>query len=65
MQKPTSPSPPIALAVRREAGAPSRSKLPRTAMRPRHLEAHAVAWLRSLRDGERMRPSSPDAEPTA
>jgi hypothetical protein len=55
MQQPTSPHPQIAPADRREVAAPSRSDRPRTALLRRHLEAHAVAWLRSLRDTERVR----------
>jgi len=55
MQKPTSPNPPVAQVARKKAVAPARSNRPRTALRPRHLEAHAVAWLRSLRDTGRVR----------
>jgi hypothetical protein len=62
MQEPRSPSPPIARAARKPPGIPSRSDRPRTVLRPRHLEAHAVAWLRSLRVGERVRSPHPDAD---
>ena len=61
MQKPESSSPPVA-AVARSGRTPSRANSlsrpsrPRTALRPRHLEAHAVAWLRSLRDAGAGRP---------
>jgi hypothetical protein len=55
MQEPTSPNPQIASAARRKAAAPSRFERPRTGLRRRHVEAHAVAWLRSLRDTERVR----------
>jgi hypothetical protein len=56
MQKPTSPSPAVVPLAREQAAAPSPRKLPRTTLRPRHLEAHAVAWLRSLRDRQPGRP---------
>jgi hypothetical protein len=63
MQQPTSPNPPIAPVTRKKAGPAPRSYRPRTALRPRHLEAHAVAWLRSLRNtelvGSRRSPASP------
>jgi hypothetical protein len=55
MQKPTSPHPAVAPLARKQAAAPLSEKLPRTVLRPRHLEAHTVAWLRSLRDLEPMR----------
>jgi hypothetical protein len=60
MQKPKSPSPPVA-AVARQDGVSSRpnsprANRPRTALRPRHLEAHAVTWLRSLRGAGHVRP---------
>jgi hypothetical protein len=64
MQTPRSPIPPISPLTRRKGGAPPRSSRPRTSLRPRHLEAHAVAWLRSLRESERLPPSSGDAERT-
>ena len=62
MQKPTTPNPAPAPLAPKDAGAPSRSNRPRTALRPRYLEAHTVAWLRSLRDRERLRSRSPAAE---
>jgi hypothetical protein len=43
-----SPNPPIASPAREKAGVPSRPNRPRRASRRRHLEAHAVAWLRAL-----------------
>jgi hypothetical protein len=56
MQRPTSPNPPIAPPLaRKKAGAASHSNRPRNVLRPRHLEAHAVAWLRSLRETGRVR----------
>jgi hypothetical protein len=55
MRRPTSPNPPIAPVARRKAGAAWHSNRPRNALRPRHLEAHAVAWLRSLRETGRVR----------
>jgi uncharacterized membrane protein YbhN (UPF0104 family) len=64
MQKPVTPHPPVSPVARGEPRAPSRSNLPRTALRPRDLEAHAVRWLRSLRDKEPVRPASADAERT-
>jgi hypothetical protein len=62
MQQTTSPSRPTAPEARHKARAPSRSKLPRTLTRRRHLEAHAVAWLRSLRDGKDGHASTADVE---
>ncbi|MCW3029279.1 MAG: hypothetical protein JWN81_2490 [Solirubrobacterales bacterium] len=56
MQKPTSPIPAVLPLERKQLAAPSPPKLPRTVLRARHLEAHAVAWLRSLRDRQPMRP---------
>jgi uncharacterized membrane protein YbhN (UPF0104 family) len=44
---------------RDDAVSPPRSNRPRTPLRARHVEAHAVAWLRSLRDRERARPAQP------
>lgn len=58
MQVRTKPSPPIAPVEHENADAPPRSRSPRTGLRRRHLEAHTVAWLRSLRDTERVRPAS-------
>jgi hypothetical protein len=48
MPEPRSPNPPIASPAREKAGVPSRPNRPRRALRRRHLEAHAVTWLRSL-----------------
>jgi hypothetical protein len=56
MQRPTSPTPAVVPLARKQAAAPSPPKLPRTVLRRRHLEAHAVAWLRSLRDRQPTRP---------
>jgi uncharacterized membrane protein YbhN (UPF0104 family) len=64
MQEPTSPNSPIAPVARKKGAVPPRSNRPRTALRPRHLEAHAVAWLRSLPDRGRVRASSANAERT-
>ncbi len=50
MQTPKTPSTPVALLESGEVGARPRSDRLRAQWRPRHLEAHAVAWLRSLRD---------------
>jgi hypothetical protein len=63
MQKLPTPNAPITNAptaptARRQAGAPPRPNRPRTGLCPRHLEAQAVAWLRSLRDRERPRSGS-------
>jgi hypothetical protein len=62
MQQPTSPNPTPAPLARNEAGAPLRSSRPRTALRRRHVEAHAVAWLRSLRAGKRVGSTSAEAD---
>jgi hypothetical protein len=64
MHEPTSPNPPTTLLARKEAGVPSRSDRPLTVLRRRHLEAHALARLRSLRDGEPVRSWSTDTERT-
>jgi hypothetical protein len=61
MQKPKSSSPPVAGVARlgrasSRANSLARPSRPRTALRPRHLEAHAVAWLRSLRNAGAGRP---------
>jgi hypothetical protein len=61
---PRTPSPPLAPLAPKDAGAPPRSPRPRTALRSRHIEAHAVAWLRSLREREPLRSSGAEAEPT-
>ncbi|MCW3068712.1 MAG: flippase-like protein [Solirubrobacterales bacterium] len=42
-------------AARKQPSKPSRPSRARTGLRRRHLEAHAAAWLRSLRDTERLR----------
>jgi hypothetical protein len=62
MQKPPVPHPQASPLTHRPAGMSSRSKLPRTALRRRDLEAHAVAWLRSLRGNDPVRSSSAERE---
>jgi hypothetical protein len=60
MQEPKTPNPQIAPIALQRAGAKPRSSRPLRAMRSRHLEAHAVAWLRSLRDRDGGRSRSTD-----
>ena len=38
----------------REVGDSTRGRAPRVALRSRHIEAHATAWLRSLRRGAQV-----------
>jgi hypothetical protein len=64
MQKLTTLNPPDAPLTRRPPDTPSRPARPRAAMRSRHIEAHAAAWLRSLRDREPVRSSGAGAGPT-
>jgi hypothetical protein len=61
MQEPMTPPQPAAALARETAGAPSRLHRPRPALRRRHLEAHAVAWLRSLRDAQPVRRGGAEA----
>jgi hypothetical protein len=62
MQSPTSPHAPIDSIARMQPRALVRTARPRRDLRPRHLEANAVAWLRSLRQQERQHRPSPDTE---
>jgi uncharacterized membrane protein YbhN (UPF0104 family) len=56
MQRPETPQP-VAPSPTPQASPRVRPSRPRRAMRSRHVEAHAVAWLRSLRQTEGGRSS--------
>jgi hypothetical protein len=49
MQKPTKLTLSVVQVVPKKIAAPSLTGRSRPAVRRRHLEAHAVAWLRALR----------------
>ena len=48
------PSAPVTNPAGARRRGPPRAQRTRGAMRSRHVEAHAVAWLRSLRDEARV-----------
>jgi uncharacterized membrane protein YbhN (UPF0104 family) len=62
MQEPTAPRLQIATVTREDAVAPPRSNRGRRTPRARHIEAHAITWLRSLRERRPVRQSGRKTE---
>jgi hypothetical protein len=55
MHNPTSQARPTpSVGTRRRDASPPPSQRPSAALRSRHMEAQAVAWLRSLRSAKRV-----------